>query len=189
MARIDTFTIERTDPANVLLNWTGDVTKNIRIFKDGILFLGPFLDADSSRSLSVPWPLNDPISWEVHEENSDGSFSSSVIFPDLRPNLQWKTIPNAIFYNIFHKEGDGGTEEKLETVPPVTDSDIQEFQTRQALNGVGGVWHFFRVEAVDEDNAESISLDFPVFIRDQPVQPSDISVAGGAGTFTITLTE
>jgi len=188
MARIDTFTIERTDPANVLLGWAGDVTKNIRIFKDGVLFQGPFLDADSSRSLSVPWTLDDPITWEIHEENDDGSFSSEVIFPDLRPNLQWKSVDDSIFYNIYHKEGSGGTEAKLQTVPPNTDTDIQEFQVQQALNGVGGVWHFFRVESVDEEFAESISQTFAVFVRDQPIKPSDIVVTGAAGVFTVTLT-
>lgn len=167
---------------------------SVRLFRDGELWSGPETIVGAAKTSDVPWDLDEPASWEVHEENADGSFSVLSELVHLRPEIRWGTRASDARYVIHHRESEGGTEELLlevsanpevEELSATPDDDLAG---QGALKGQDGVWHFFRVEAVTEEGVESTRALWPAFVRDQPAGPQDISVAGAAGTFTVTLT-
>ena len=184
------FTLERVDESHATISWTGKESGVVRIYRDGLIFFGPYTDTSAKKSAVVPWDISEPVAYEVTEENADGSQSVDGLEVDLKPTIKWSDEPEAWVFRVYHKELPSGASEILSEVVPDRSQQLQQHELASELNGVGGVWHELRVEAVTEDWGVSSRAAWRALMRDHRKGPALIGVtAQGGGLFTITVTE
>jgi len=135
-------------------------------FVNGVKLYGPLLLDTLERSVPVPLATGECLSVEVHDMPPEEIATPVFETPTTTPTLQWNPLPGAQRYRLYHREGN-----------PVE------------LNGSGGVWHFLRVEAVDEYGNESTRRAWRCFAVEPPGLPSRIEIADGTspGLFEITV--
>ena len=188
MATITDVTLTRLDSGTVEIAWSGTSGRTHRVYRDGELMAGPDTIAAVSKSVELDWGVDKNYAIEVQEENADGSYSAYIVAPRVRPILRWEAVPAAEYYKIYHQEGEGGAESWIESVSKIPTLAYYNYKLGLELNGEGGAWHFFRVEAVDADGVESTTATYATLVREVPPPVSNIAVAvtGGLGTVTIT---
>ena len=115
--------------------------------------------------------------------------NSLVPSPEIRPTIRWSYKDGDVGYRVYHREMPSGAETMIGEVTPDEAEQPQEFAVMEPLNGVDGVWHEFRVEALNSDYVESTRAVWHALVRDQPEGPSEIEIEEElAGTFKLTLT-
>ena len=57
-----------------------------------------------------------------------------------------------------------------------------ELDEEDELNGAGGVWHFFRVESVDQYENESTRTQWAYWAYDTPAGITNLTVSDGSGS-------
>jgi hypothetical protein len=117
------------------------------------------------------------------------SISPIEIEPNIKPYISWNAVSDAERYRIYHKEGVSGTEELIDEYLAETTTDYI-IRIDEDLNGNGGIWHFFRVEAIDESGNESTRASWRFWIYNVPDAIANLTVenGSGAGLFNITVT-
>ncbi len=66
-----TFSISRVDESDVRLAWSGVPGAAVSIYRDGDLFLGPYVDENFSKTANVPWAWEEAVSYEVREDYAE----------------------------------------------------------------------------------------------------------------------
>jgi len=173
------------------LRWTAASADVVSwIFINGEFYRGPLSFDETERSVRIPLRAEDVIALEVHDLLDDTVVPDAVeVEPNTQPTLSWNAVADAARYRIYHHAGDD--DESLIYDHAAADGIEQYAVTCPiVLDGQGGVWHHFRVEAVDEYGNESTRLAWTYFAMDLPPAVERISVAAGsgAGTYTFTLT-
>lgn len=173
-----------------LLSWTvADAALESWVFVNGVKLYGPLYLDTVERSVPVPLPGGECLAIEVHDSAPGGVATPVFEMPTTRPVIQWNPLATAERYRLYHREGNG-----IERC--VLDRRASDFRGLPIaielpieLNGVGGVWHFLRVEAVDEFGNESTRLAWRCFAMEPPKLPSAVQIADGTspGLFTITI--
>jgi len=172
------------------LHWLAPSADHVSwVFVDGRHIQGPMFFGTIDRTLDIPFKTDDVIKIEIHdildfEEPMDPVFER----PNTRPIIRWVSIPTAVRYKIYHKEGTG-PEKVIHDEPGLEGVERNEVKSPISLEGRGGVWHFFRVEAVDQFGNESTRLLWRLFVTDVPatVDAVSVTVGSGAGLYDITL--
>lgn len=102
-------------------------------------------------------------------------------------DIHWDRVDDAEYYNIYHQEADGV--ENLIFVYAQEEETEKYILHAPVLNSVDGVWHHFRVEAVDFWNNESTTALWHYFVYGMPDVPSNITITAGsgAGLFNISV--
>ncbi|MBT4816247.1 MAG: hypothetical protein HON70_11140 [Lentisphaerae bacterium] len=175
-----------------LLAWTvEDPALENWVFVNGVKLYGPLLLDTLERSVPVPLRADECLAVEVHDVSPEGI--ATPVFETLTttPEIQWNPLPGAQRYRLYHREGSGAERRVFDR--PATDyrGTPIRIDAPVELNGVGGVWHFLRVEAVDDYGNESTRRAWRFFAQEPPRLPSRIEIADGAspGLFTITVTQ
>lgn len=173
-----------------LLHWqAAAASMHSWVFVNGVKLYGPLLLDTLDRSVPVPLPVGECLAVEVHDLPS-GKIATPVFeTPNIRPLIQWNPLAEAQRYRLYHHEGNGGERRILDRAA----SDFRglpiAIELPVELNGLGGIWHFLRVEAVDEYGNESTRLAWRCFAMEPPRLPSRIDIADGTspGLFSITV--
>jgi hypothetical protein len=173
-----------------LLSWTSaDAALESWVFVNGVKLYGPLLLDTLERSVPVPLATGECLSVEVHDMPPDEIATRVFETPTTTPALQWNPLPGAQRYRLYHREGNGSERRVFDRaasdfrgLPISIDAPVE-------LNGVGGVWHFLRVAAVDEYGNESTRRAWRCFAVEPPGLPSRIEIADGTspGLFEITV--
>ena len=62
-----TFALTRIDESDARLAWSGIPGATVRIYRDGDLLLGPYVDEAWNKVADAPWNTSEPASYEVQE--------------------------------------------------------------------------------------------------------------------------
>ncbi len=175
-----------------LLSWIVDDTAlESWVFVNGTKLYGPLLLETLERSVPVPLRADECLAVEVHDSAPEGIATPIFESPTTTPQIQWNPLAGAQRYRLYHREANG-SERRVFDRPA---SDFRDVPIRIdgpfELNGIGGVWHFLRVEAMDEYGNESTRRAWRFFAQEPPRLPSQIEIADGTspGLFTITVTQ
>jgi len=161
------------------------------VFVNGKRVVGPHVTGTAERSVRIPMGDSSfSVALEVHDfEATDLDLPPVEIEPNTRPILVWKDVADAVRFRIYHKERDAQVAEEL-----IYDRARRTGQTRHhvlcpaVLNGVGGIWHLFRVEAVDPYGNESERDSWAYFVSEPAAEPAVTAYEGSAdGLYTVHL--
>jgi len=123
---------------------------------------------------------------EVHE--ADATEPVASITADIEPHvLRWDRVDDAVYYNIYHREADG-TERRIKKFYQNEEISWRYEFTLPVLNGIGGVWHHFRVESVNEWERASERDQWHFFVYGLPPVPASVDLSGGGGVFALRVT-
>jgi len=173
------------------LSWTAvDASLQSWVFVNGTKLYGPLFLETAERSVPVPLPAGECRAIEVHDLPSGAVATPVFETPTSRPAIQWNPVPQAQRYRLYHREGSGPERCLLDRPASAFRGTPIRIDSPVEFAGVGGVWHFLRVEAVDQYGNESTRLVWRWFAVAPPRSPSRIDVAEGSapGLFRITVT-
>jgi len=178
------------DDRNCDLRWTAPGASWVSwLFVNGEHLRGPLYFSGAERVTRIPLGLADVVKLEIHDFPDTTVTPEAVeIEPNTRPQLAWNAVPDAVRYRVYHrKRGEGET--VVYDRPAKDGLERYEIACPVALEGRGGVWHFFRVEAVDEYGNESTRQAWTYFVTDLPPVAEHLSVVDGSvpGTYTFSL--
>lgn len=163
--------------------WTGTDGAVARVFLNGVLAFGPQAMAGTSKSIELSLP--DPCSIEVHE-NADGqSVDASGVRLERKPLVWWGSVDDATRY-LLSRSG-------VAFAWVQADPDVVHYEHRMLqdvrVDGTAAPWIEVVVAAQsDAANVTSSGNGSLHYARGVPAAPSSVSLAGSAGTFTVTVT-
>ena len=185
------FRITPRSATRVDVHWTAPTAGHVSwIFVNGRHRFGPMFFPTAERSVPISFNANELSLIEIHDnDDEDETISSVFVKPNTRPFIRWNSVADAVRYRIFHKEA-GGSETLIWDEVPFSTGVQQEIISTIKLNGRGGVWHFFRVESVDEFGNESTRESWRFLVLDVPLDIVTLTVEDGssAGLYDFTLT-
>jgi len=184
------FRITPRDDRSCDVRWTSPWTDGASwLFINGEHSRGPVYAGTAERVVKIPFALADVVSLEIHDFPDDAVIPDPVeVKPNTRPLIHWNAVPDAVRYRVYHRRR-GEAESVVYDRAAKEGLDRYEIICPIELEGRNGVWHFFRVEAVDEYGNESTRQAWAYFVMDLPPVPEHLSVADGAspGTYTFSL--
>ncbi len=160
------------------------------VFVNGKHVVGPFYAGEVSRSVRIPHPAGGTVAVEIHDVPSDSeSVDPVAVVPNTRPDLIWNAVEGAVRYRIYHRVK-GGVETKIHDQAAEEGVDRYRISCPIQLTGKGGVWHFFRIEAVDNYANESTRDAWTYFVFDLPEVPETLVITDGStsGLFDFDIT-
>ncbi|GHT23199.1 hypothetical protein FACS189419_06830 [Planctomycetales bacterium] len=157
----------------VSLSWTSEsADSRSYIFINGSLVVSGFMAGTKERSATLPVPHDSTFRIEIHEFTDENvSPNSTEELPQVRPQVAWNSVDEAQSYKVYHTIFDTGEIESLLATVPAIATERIEINCPVKLEGKGGRWHSFRVEAVDQFGNESVSEVIPYFAVDLPPPP------------------
>ena len=184
------YRLTQLDSRRCRLHWTAPNADDVSwVFANGHKVAGPLIIDSSQRSVRISFAVDDILSLEIHDMPQDQPPAvATQIEPDTQPLLIWAPLAEAVRYRIYHHT-DGVAEHCIYNRPVRNTGDLCQVLCPISLAGTGGVWHFLRVEAVDQYGNESTRQSWRFYATDVPAAPSDLSVVEGAipDTFTFTI--
>jgi len=190
---IETFNVVKLSETYWQVDWTAtDLTKTCWLFANGLL-VGKYFDGTTyERSAEVSVERDRMVFLEIHEAVGDDPETTpdetepvaSITTYGLQPYvLRWDRVSDAVYYRIYHREAEG-SESTLTRVYQDNVTEVYEY-TLPELNDIGGVWHHFRVESVNEWELASEREQWHFFAYGLPPQPESVTVNGGGGIFAL----
>jgi hypothetical protein len=157
----------------IVVSWTSNEDKAISwVFLNGQLAFGPFMAEAGERSVELTVPQGATCKIDVHDFIGSEEIPASMEQrPLVQPTIAWNKVEAAVLYRIYHTIFDTGTIESKLIDIPVTPMTRIEIDCPVKLEGKGGRWHSFRVEAVDQFGNESLNEVVPHFAVDLPPPP------------------
>jgi hypothetical protein len=154
------------------------------ILNGGEQSYGPLLTGERDRSLRIPFEADEVQALEIHDLPPEEIAEAIFTAPNTRPILRWNAVNDVIRYRVYHQM-ESSPEERIYD----GDNTILQIRCPVELTGTGGVWHFLRVEAVDEYGNESTRQSWRFYAYDLPSPPATLAVTNGEtpGTFTIEI--
>lgn len=191
-ALLTTFDLTKISDNIFRISWIADNDDRNYIYRNGVL-LG-YLDSGTNRYIEFTADETELSVIEVHDIpiDYDGIVNSYTAFPSITERvrdlftLNWNRVEDAVAYKIYYKEADGS---EIDLIKILQDDVTQKYTfTLPRLKSIGGVWHHFRVESLDNWNNESNVLYWHYFVYGLPEFPSSVEVTGGSGVFNIKIT-
>lgn len=154
MTAISEFGIEQVDGGTARISWTGTPDHFTHVFINGFpVTPTPVKIEVADKSLNVPVDVTRVFAVEIIE-NVDGTpVGSSIVERDYRPIIHWSQSAFATHYRIFHTP-DGEVEREIAILNDDPDVKYYSHDVDVDLESDGGRWHFFRVEAFNENTGE-----------------------------------
>lgn len=165
------------------------------VFANGEWEAGPIVpglvEFAPQREVDVRFDVNASVALEIHDKPDNLQVVQAVeAKPNVRPVLIWNGVPEAVLYRIFHRAFGGVAERLIYEDAGAPDVVIQKIDCPERLDGVGGRWHFLRVEAVDEFGNESQRESWAFFVMEPPAVPEiEIEAGSGPGLYTLIIEE
>jgi hypothetical protein len=181
---IEDATVELLTTRKARVSWTGTAALVAWAFVNGLLKEGPVSFDGTDRYLDLD--ISDPFRIEIHE-CAEGE-APEALSPRLpqRPILAWSPRANATKYYAYRKAYLAAAEAILGIVAH-DESGHFEFQGSADLRQDGGIWNWFRIEALSARGKETVRAAWPHLVRGLPAKPASCAIAGAAGMFTLTL--
>lgn len=175
---------------NVTISWTSESPEVLSwIFINGVFSVGPFMAETTDRAVTLPVPTNKTFVVEVHDFGEVETVPAAIEQkPLIQPQISWNCVETAAAYRIYHTIFDTGSIESLLLQVPPMGLDRMEIDCPTTLEGRGGRWHSFRVEAVDQFGNESQNEVVAHLAADLPHIPNlsiSRNVESGSLTFRI----
>ena len=168
------------------LHWTVTDSDLVSwVFLDGgKLAFGPLLSETLERSLRIPFIADATRAIEIHDLPAGQIAQPVFVSPNTKPTLRWNPVESTVRYRIYHQTDNTAERKIYDAVANVT-----ETKCPVELIGTSGVWHFLRVEAVDEYGNKSTRQSWRFYASDLPLPPATLTVTDGdvPGTFTFNL--
>ena len=186
----ENYRITLLDSRRCRVHWTSASADDISwIFANGRKIVGPLIVDTAERNVRISFSASDVLCLEIHDIPQDQPVVvTTQIKPNTQPLLVWAPLLEAIRYRIYHRTA-GIAEHRIYNRPARDNSELCRVHCPIRLTGTGGVWHFLRVEAVDQYGNESTRQSWRFYATDVPEAPSSLSVIEGAipDTFTFTI--
>ena len=186
----DNYRLTQLDSRRCRLHWTAPNADDVSwVFANGSKVAGPLIVDAAERSVRIRFAADEVLSLEIHDVPQDQLPAvATQIEPDTQPLLIWTSLAEAVRYRIYHRTV-GTNEHCIYNRPASNNGDLCQLQCPILLSGTGGVWHFLRVESMDQYGNESTRQSWRFYATDVPEAPSGLSVVEGAipGTFTFTI--
>lgn len=174
------------------VRWTSAWATGVSwIFVNGKHSRGPIYAETAERVVRIPFAQDAVKCIEIHDFSDDAVVPSAIeVQPNTRPLIGWNASADAERYRIYHSVR-GGSESLIYDRAATDGIEHYEVLCPVALDGLGGVWHSIRVEAVDEYGNESTRACWTYFATDLPGAPANILVTAGSapGTYTFEVEE
>lgn len=188
---VDNFRITPRDDLSCNLGWTSLWPDGASwVFVNGKHAVGPLVTGTAERMVKIAFALSDVARIEIHDFPDDTVRPDPIqVEPNTRPTLSWNHVTEATRYRIYHRKRGDLAETVIYDKPALQGLERCEVICPVLLDGRGGVWHFLRVEAVDEYGNESTRQSWSYFVMNLPLVPEHVSVTEGVvpGTYNITL--
>lgn len=183
---IDSYQLKSVTPNVIRCEWDAtDLNKTCWFYRNGELIDKIKNTNTLSRSVEFSIEQNTSSVIEIHEV-SDGENVRSINIARSSYEVHWYRVEDAAYYLIYHSVEDGG-EILLQRINQ-NPEDEYYFWTTPPLKWIDGVWHHFRVEAVNIWEKRSTTKAWHYFVYGMPSQPSDVSITGTGGLFKVELT-
>lgn len=179
----ENFRLSPIDARRANIAWTAPTADAVSwIFIDGKWTLGPLFLATTDRMVPIRLASDQVATIEVHDFD-DGSIQAAPIVtePNTRPTILWNPVGSAVRYRIYHRQFGDTVEEIIYDKPALQGLTQYQITCPVELDGTGGKWHFFRVEAVDLYGHESTRQSWAFFVMDLPAAPPKVTVTEGSG--------
>ena len=189
MSLITSFTVLAFSDIESFLEWTSaNASDTSYVFLNGRLVYGPYNPGTATRSLIVPLKYDDYGKFDIHDFTSSRDDNRSIEVEDYtKPKIKWTHDGvDTVAYYVYHKKGVSGDEVQIYQGDKIDDTVKYEIDCPILLDEG---WHFFRVEALNEYGNETTVDAWPFFVFDTPGVLSSVSIAGAAGSFTLTIAE
>lgn len=183
-------TLSAVSPTRARLAWTmSDADNAAWVFANGELLAGPLAFDTTDATLDFDGDPEDLRCLEVHELAAGEACQACAPMVHARPVLRWNRVEGAEYYRVYRQAGADGDEELLATVAAETEEPggTVALVSPATLESENGVWHFFRVEAVDKYGRETTRAQWAWLVPGLPPAPTAIAVTG-TGPYTITAT-
>ena len=170
---VDNILIRPQGQRQAVLSWTSeDENATSWVFVNGRFAFGPYMAETKERSVALSVPLEGTFKIEVYDSTDTDDVPASMEEPPfVEPLIAWNKVEAAVCYRIYHTIFDTGSiESKLIEIPAMS-MDRIEINCPRQLEGRGGRWHSFRVEAVDQFGNESENHRLAYFAADLPMPP------------------
>ncbi|MCL2645583.1 MAG: hypothetical protein FWD61_01095 [Phycisphaerales bacterium] len=157
------------------------------LFINGKHTLGPILMDTAERVVPVPWSASAIIALEIHDFPDISVVPAAIEIPsNTQPTIQWRCVPEAARYRLYHRGYAEANETLLLELPARAGLDNYQITCPSPL---AAGWHFFHVEAMDAYGNESLRQAWNYFVWDLPkTTPSLVVTAGSISkTYTFTL--
>lgn len=182
------FRITPRDSVSCDVRWTSPWPDGVSwVFVNGKHSRGPIYANTAERVVKIPLGLASVVSLEIHDFPDDSIVPAAIeIRPNTRPLISWNAVPDAARYRVYHSVR-GGAESVIYNRRATDGTERYEINCPVTLDGEGGIWHFFRVESVDEYGNESTRSAWSYFVTDLPSAPGSLSVTAGSVPSTYTF--
>ena len=182
----EAYRITARDPFTSDVRWTAPAAGSVSwVFVNGTHFLGPMFFDTAERSVRIPFRPDEVMKVEIHDFDDDRVTAEPIeVKPNTRPLLIWNAVPEAKRFRTYHRPAGQITETVIYDRPVMEGIERYEITCPVKLEGTGGVWHFLRVEAVDEFGNESTRKSWTYFVMDLPEAPEGLKVTEGAAPGT-----
>lgn len=191
MALNEAFRLTPKDATRSWVSWEAPAADCVSwVFVNGVRVVGPLYAGEIARSVRIPHPTNGTVAVEIHDVASEAEPVDPVaVRPNTQPELSWNPVTEAVRYRVYHRVK-GGLEARIYDQPAAEGTEHYRITCPVLLEGKGGVWHFFRVEAVDRYGNESTREVWTYFVWDLPAAPGGLLVTDGSapGVFDFEIT-
>jgi len=188
---VENFRITPRDDASCNLAWTSPWPDGSSwVFVNGKHAAGPVVTGTAEKMVKIAFALGKVARIEIHDFPDDSARPDPIqAEPNTRPTLSWNPVEEAARYRIYHRKRGDAAETLIYDKPALQGLERCEVICPVLLEGRGGVWHFLRVESVDEYGNESTRLSWTYFVMDLPPVPERVSVTEGVvpGTYDFRL--
>jgi len=180
------YTVSRTTSLEARAYWESAGAEDVSwVFINGFLESPLFAEVTTPRYMDFALPDGETAAVEIQDIDDDGDLVPwpITVRPNTLPTITWNSVADAVEYRIYQQEGASGSETLIATVEDMEDIiyDI-ELDEEDELNGAGGVWHFFRVESVDQYENESTRTQWAYWAYDTPAGITNLTVSDGSGS-------
>lgn len=162
------------------ITWSGTADREVRVFLNGHLMVGPTLYATADKSIDViPF---DPCTIEVHENPVGEDVISTRVKLERKPLIWWSTVSGASFYRTYIADFLRALELHEPDAPHLETTLVEDVRLDDDW------WSELRVEAVTSNGVETTSTASYVFVPGVLGEASVAAADSSPNVFDFTLT-
>jgi hypothetical protein len=183
---ITNYTIEKISDTLIRVSWNAtDLLKNCWLYMNGILITQLYDTTTLTRTYDISVEKKSSYVIEIQEALLTEPIVSINAITPKSYDLKWDKVTNAKSYKIYYRKANNA--EKMIKEIIVVDNTFYYVYPIPSLSGIGGIWHHFHVESIDEWGNSSVTKEWHYFVYGLPNIPQSVKVSGGSGLFNITV--